>query len=85
MSDPTLTLTLTGSDAQRLSRLMDAGRYETPEAAVGDALEALENGQDPALEAWLHGEIARRFDAYKGDPSRGVTLEEARRRLSGRA
>lgn len=83
MADATLTLTLTGDDAERLARIMKSGSYATAEAAVREALNSFEGLADPALDVWLHNVVAQRFDAMEADPSRGVPLDEARRRLSG--
>jgi hypothetical protein len=83
MAGQTLTLTLSDDDASRLSRIMRSGGYESVEAAVADALSALEDARDPAADAWLREVVAARFDACRSDPSQGVPLDEARRRLLG--
>lgn len=84
MADQTYTLTISGEDAQRLSRLVESGKYETPEAAVAEALAELEFPADTTLDGWLTSVVAKRYDAYIADPSRGVSLEEARMRLRDR-
>ena len=83
MTDPTLTLTLTGADAERLTRLMESGNYASAEDTVSEALAALEEAADPVLDAWLQEVVADRFDAHAADPARGVPLDVARRRVLG--
>jgi hypothetical protein len=83
MSDRTLTLTLTGDDAERLARVMERGNFTTAEEAVGEALAALEELADPILDVWLQDVVAARIDAHAATPSRSVRLEDARRRVLG--
>ncbi len=83
MTDETFTLTITGDDAERLARLVQSGQYASPEAAVADALAELEGGVESEIDGWLKSTVATRYDAFKADPSRGVSLEQARRRLLG--
>ena len=83
MGDATTTLTLSGDDAERLARIVKSGGYATAEAAVAEALAALEESSSPSLDNWLREVVGERYDAYAADPSRGVPLDEARRRLLG--
>jgi Arc/MetJ-type ribon-helix-helix transcriptional regulator len=78
-----ISITLNGDDAERLGRLMRSGDYKTYEAAVGEALSSLEASSDPSTEHWLRTVVAERFDAYQADPTRGVGIDEARRRILG--
>jgi len=85
MTIPTVILNLTGDDAERLFRIMAFQGSETPETVVGEALAALEEQSDTDLDTWLREVVAARIDAFHTDPSRAMSLEEARRRLlSGR-
>jgi len=83
MTKHTTTLTLSGSDAERLDRIVQSGGYPNREAAVSDALTALEDSSSPELDEWLRTVVAARFDDHVADPSRTISLEEARRRLLG--
>jgi Arc/MetJ-type ribon-helix-helix transcriptional regulator len=83
MADQTLTLILTGADAERLARLMKSGNYTSAEDAVSEALAALEDAAGPVLDAWLQEVVANRVDAHDAGPARGIPLDEARRRVLG--
>jgi Arc/MetJ-type ribon-helix-helix transcriptional regulator len=83
MTKHTTTLTLSGRDAERLDRIVQSGGYPNREAAVSDALTALEDSSSPELDEWLRTVVAARFDDHVADPSRTISLEEARRRLLG--
>jgi Arc/MetJ-type ribon-helix-helix transcriptional regulator len=83
MKQQSTTLTLTGKDTERLDRLVRDGGYPSREAAVSDALIALEDASSPDLDNWLRTVVAARFDDHVADPSRTMSLEEARRRLLG--
>jgi Arc/MetJ-type ribon-helix-helix transcriptional regulator len=83
MTKHTRTLTLSGSDAERLDRLVESGGYSSWEAAVSEALAVLEDSASPELDAWLREVVAARFDDHIANPSRTISLEEARHRLLG--
>jgi hypothetical protein len=78
-----LTLTLKGEAAARLERL--AAVYPSAEAAVADALEALEENLSPALDAWLHNVVGPRLDAMRADPASSLSAEQVRKRLFDKA
>ena len=83
MTQHSATLTLSGKDAERLDRLVRDGGYASREAAFSDALTALEDSSSPELDEWLRTVVAARFDDHIADPSKTMSLEEARRRLLG--
>ncbi|MBL8881052.1 MAG: hypothetical protein JNG88_18200, partial [Phycisphaerales bacterium] len=58
---PELTLTLKGDAASRLERLLRNAAYPNAEAAVADALEALENNLAPELDNWLRDVVGPRL------------------------
>ena len=78
-------LTLKGDAADRLERLIRDAAYASPEAAVADALKALEHNLAPELEAWLRDVVAHRLDAMRADPQSSLTVEQVRERLFGEA
>jgi Arc/MetJ-type ribon-helix-helix transcriptional regulator len=52
LADDTHKRILKGRDAERLTRLLKSGEYESAEAAVGEALAELEASALP-IEDWL--------------------------------
>ena len=82
---PELTLTLKGDAASRLERLLRNAAYPSAEAAVADALEALENNLAPELDNWLRDVVGPRLDAMRASPSASLTADQVRARLFGKA
>jgi hypothetical protein len=78
MTKHTKTITLSGNDAERLDRIVKQQGYATAEAAVSEALAALDDEPWPELDTWLREVAAERLK--NPDP---VPLAEARRRLLG--
>jgi hypothetical protein len=72
------TLVLKGAAADKLRKLVAEEHYDRPEDAVADALDALDAGRDPALDAWLRQTIAARAEAFAADPSRALTASQRR-------
>jgi len=79
-----VTLTLRGEAASRLERLVKEAAYPSPEAAIADALEALEQSLVPELDAWLRDVVAPRLDAMRADPASSLTPDQVRARLFGK-
>jgi len=77
-----LTLTLTGAAADALRRLTQARGFETPAEAVVALLDESVRA-DAELDTWLGEVVLARYDASQADPSRKVSLKDARRRLRG--
>jgi hypothetical protein len=73
-----LILTLSGETAATLERLTSEGGYPSPEAALAALLEQHDAASDPDLERWLTDVGAVRYDALKADPSRALSVAEAR-------
>ena len=82
---PELTLTLKGDSASRLERLLRNAAYPNAEAAVADALEALENNLAPELDNWLRDVVGPRLDAMRASPGASLTADQVRVRLFGKA
>ncbi len=80
MTKHSTTVTLTGNDADRLARIVKQGGYATPEAAISEALAALDEEPWPELDSWLRDVVAERLKSPDPNP---VPLAEARRRLLG--
>jgi hypothetical protein len=73
-----LILTLSGETAATLERITSEGGYPSPEAALAALLDLQASSGDPDLERWLLDVGASRYDALKADPSRTVSVAEAR-------
>jgi hypothetical protein len=80
MTKHSTTITLTGSDAERLARIVKQGGYTTPEAAISEALATLDEEPWPELDTWLREVVAERLKNPDPNP---IPLAEARRRLLG--
>ena len=71
-----LVLTLSGETAAILKRLTAEGGYPSPEAALAALLD--QHASDPDLERWLMAVGAARYDTLKANPSRAVSVADAR-------
>lgn len=80
MADQSVTITLSGADAERLGKLLEAGGFESAEAVVSDALVELQ-AASLSLEDWLSSVVGPEYDAYCANPSDTLSLDDARRRL----
>jgi len=67
--------------AQAVRAKVETGEYASESEVIRDGLRAL-LARDRAVEDWLRNVIAPIYDAHKADPSRGVSIEEARARLA---
>jgi Arc/MetJ-type ribon-helix-helix transcriptional regulator len=76
MTKHSTTLTLSGRDAERLDRIVKSGGYPSPEAAVSEALTALEDAASLEMETWLRDTVAERLENPQPVP-----LKDARQRL----
>ena len=90
MAEPSITVTLTGEAAEKLSKLVAAGLFDSAEAAIEVAIDALGVGDetdiqyDAELEHWLRTEVVGRFESAKSESSRLLTSDEVRRSLFGK-
>ena len=80
-----MTLTLRGDAATRLQRLLKDAAYPSAEAAVADALEALEENRAPDLDVWLRDVVGPRLDAMRAAQGSSLTAEQVRARLFGKS
>jgi Arc/MetJ-type ribon-helix-helix transcriptional regulator len=76
-----LTLKLTGKTADKLRELVDGKHYQSAEAVVEAALDALDAGADPGLERWLNTVIVERAAAASADPTRLLSAGQVRESL----
>lgn len=76
-----VTLTLSGETAATLERLTAEGGYPSLEAALAALLEQHQASADPELERWFAAVGGARYDTLKADPSRAVSVAQARAML----
>jgi hypothetical protein len=73
-----LILTLSGEIAATLERFTTEGGFSSPEAALAALLEQQGAAHDQDLERWLTDVGSARYDALKADPTRAVSVADAR-------
>ena len=76
-----LSITLPNEMANAVKAKVQAGEYATESEVIRDGLRALMT-RDRAVENWLHHQVGPAYDALKADPSRAVTSEHVRNRLT---
>jgi putative addiction module CopG family antidote len=54
-----------------------SGEYASESEVIREGLRAL-NARERAMDDWLRQQAAPAYDAYRADPSRGLTLDEVR-------
>lgn len=75
------SITLPNQMADVVKAKVAAGEYATESEVIRDGLRAL-LARDRALESWLVGQVAPAHDALKADPSRALSVDQVRARLS---
>lgn len=75
------SITLPNQMADVVKAKVAAGEYATESEVIRDGLRAL-LARDRALESWLVGQVAPTYDALKADPSRALSADQVRARLS---
>jgi antitoxin ParD1/3/4 len=76
-----LSITLPNEMAELIRAKVATGEYATESEVIRDGLRSL-LARDRAVEAWLRNQVAPAYDALKADPSRTVSAEDVRARLS---
>jgi antitoxin ParD1/3/4 len=76
-----LSITLPNEMAELVRAKVATGEYATESEVIRDGLRTL-LARDRAVEAWLREQVAPAYDAMKADPSRAVSVDEVRARLS---
>jgi putative addiction module CopG family antidote len=72
-----LSVTLPNEMAALVRAKVDSGEYASESEVIREGLRAL-NARDRALDDWLRAQALPAYDAYRADPSRGLSLEEVR-------
>lgn len=78
-----LSVTLPNDMAAQVRARVASGEYASESEVIREGLRALQ-ARDRAVEAWLRNDVVPAYDAYRADPSRGVSLEDVRSELSER-
>jgi len=76
-----LSITLPNEMADLIRAKVATGEYATESEVIRDGLRAL-LARDRAVEGWLREQVAPAYDALKRDPSRAVSVDDVRSRLS---
>jgi putative addiction module CopG family antidote len=76
-----LSVTLPNHMADVVKTKVRTGEYASESEVIRDGLRAL-LARDRAVENWLNQQIAPAYDALKSDPTRSVTAEHVRARLT---
>jgi antitoxin ParD1/3/4 len=76
-----LSITLPNEMADLIRAKVAAGEYATESEVIRDGLRTL-LARDRAVEGWLREQVAPAYDALKTDPSRAVSVDTVRTRLS---
>lgn len=75
------SITLPNEMADVVKAKVASGEYATESEVIRDGLRAL-LVRDNAVEQWLAKQVGPAYDALKKDPSRAVTVNDVRARLS---
>ena len=57
------------------------GEYASESEVIRDGLRTL-MARDRAIESWLYNQVGQAFDALKAEPSRAVSADQVRARLT---
>lgn len=77
------SVTLTNEMAALVRARVASGEYASESEVIREGLRAL-GARERALEDWLRQQAAPAYDAYRADPSRGLSLEDVRASLGKR-
>jgi putative addiction module CopG family antidote len=72
-----LSVTLPNEMAAQVRAKVASGEYASESEVIREGLRAL-NARDRALDDWLRAQALPAYDAYRADPSRGLSLDEVR-------
>jgi antitoxin ParD1/3/4 len=75
------SITLPNEMADVVKAKVQTGEYATESEVIRDGLRAL-LARDRAVESWLHQQVGPAYDALKAEPSRAITVDQVRARLS---
>jgi antitoxin ParD1/3/4 len=77
------SVTLPNEMAAQVRAKVASGEYASESEVIREGLRALQ-ARDRAVETWLRGEALPAYDAYRADPSRGLSLDEVKASLARR-
>lgn len=72
-----LSVTLPNEMAALVRAKVASGEYASESEVIREGLRAL-NARERALDGWLKQTALPAYDAYRADPSRGISLEDVR-------
>lgn len=75
------SITLPNDLAAIVKAKVNTGEYATESEVIRDGLRAL-MARDRAVENWLQHQVAGAYDTFKADPSRTVSVDQIRSRLT---
>ena len=76
-----MSITLPNNMADAVKTKVRSGEYASESEVIRDGLRAL-LARDRAVEGWLNNQVGPAYDALKADPSRAITVEQVRARLT---
>jgi putative addiction module CopG family antidote len=76
-----MSITLPNNMADAVKTKVRSGEYASESEVIRDGLRAL-LARDRAVESWLNNQVGPAYDALKADPSRAITVEQVRARLT---
>lgn len=76
-----MSITLPNDMADVVKAKVRTGEYASESEVIRDGLRVL-MARDRAVESWLHNQVGTAYDALKADPSRAVTANQVRARLT---
>ncbi len=76
-----MSITLPNDMASMVKAKVNAGDYASESEVIRDGLRALV-ARDRAVEGWLQNNVGPAYDALKANPSRALSADEVRSRLS---
>jgi antitoxin ParD1/3/4 len=75
------SITLPNDMAAIVKAKVNTGEYATESEVIRDGLRAL-MARDRAVENWLQDQVTSTYDKFKADPSRTVSIDQIRTRLT---
>ncbi len=76
-----LSITLPTEMAEAVKAKVRGGEYASESEVIREGLRAL-LARDRAIESWLRDQVGPAYDALKTDPSRAITADQVRARLT---
>ena len=74
-STQSLSVTLPHEMVDMIKAKVAAGEYASESEVIRDGLRTLK-ARDAALTQWLQEDVAKSYDAYKADPSIGISASD---------